>query len=132
MRIVLYIIFIGLIGCGNLSAQDVLLQNINEHITSLNPALLHLSDYQYKIGINHREAVNLTRSSGLSTPSAITPNRISSVYGQTTMPLSTVDFLSMELRILDDNPAGAIIARTDISSSFNYSRLLSDLSLIHI
>lgn len=126
MRIVLYTIFIGLIGCGNLSAQDVLLQNINEHITSLNPALLHLSDYQYKIGINHREAVNLTRSSGLSTPSAITPNRISSVYGQTTMPLSTVDFLSMELRILDDNPAGAIIARTDISSSFNYSRLLSD------
>ncbi len=126
MRTILCTIFMSLIGYGNLTAQDVLLQNFNQHITSLNPALLHLSDYQYKIGINHREAVNLTRSNGLSTPSAITPNRISSVYGQTTKPLTGVDFLSIEFRVLDDNPAGAIIARTDISSSLSYSRLLAD------
>lgn len=126
MRVSLYIILTCLFGCSNLSAQDVLLHNINQSISGLNPALLHLSDYQYKIGINHREAFNLTRSRGLSTASAITPNRISSIYGQTKIPVSTFDVINVELRVLDDNPQGAIIARTDISSSLSYSRLLSD------
>jgi hypothetical protein len=126
MRIVLSTILAFLLGYGSLSAQDVLLHNINQSITSLNPALLNLSDYQYKIGINHREAINLTQSAGLTTASAITPNRLSSIYGQAHVPLTSVDFLNVEVRILDDNPQGAIIARTDISSSLSYTRLLAD------
>ena len=126
MRVSLYIILSCLFGISNLSAQDVLLHNINQNITALNPALLHLSDYEYKVGINHREAFDLTRSSGLTTSSAITPNRLSSIYGQAKIPLSSVDALNVELRVLDDNPQGAIIARTDISSSLSYTRLLSD------
>ncbi len=107
-----------------LRGQDIILYNINDNIVNYNPALLTVVGHQYKLGINYRQALNLTTSGRVGSSSIVSPNRISSFYGQFAKDINTTDRIAVEARILDENPVSSLIARTDASISFSYSKLI--------
>ena len=123
VKVVLVQIFLA---CTMAQGQDVLLSNIIEHITNYNPSLLSVSTHQYSVGLNYRQALNLTSAGGAVSSMRVSPNRISSFYAQYATDITPTDRITFEGRILDDNPVSSLISRTDITISFSYSKLVGD------